>query len=45
MNNQQNALQRLRCILFTKFSPTCFGRYCCHIQCDVITAIQRYKCG
>ena len=24
-----------------KFSPTCFGRYCCHLQGDVITQIYK----
>ena len=28
------------CILFTKFSPPCFGRYCGHLQCNIITTIQ-----
>ena len=25
------------------FSPTCFGRYCSHLQGDIITRIQGYK--
>ena len=43
VNNQQNSLQYLLCILFTMFSPTCFGRYCCHLQSDII--ITKYKSG
>ena len=44
INSQQNALQRPLCISFIKFSSTCFGRYCDHLQGDTVTAIQRYKC-
>jgi hypothetical protein len=36
INNQENALQYSRCILFVMFLPKCFGRYCCHLQGDVI---------
>ena len=36
ITNQQKELQYLRCILFTVFSPTCFGRYSCHLQGDVL---------
>jgi len=44
--NEHNALKCLWCILVTKFSPTCFSHYCSHIQGgDIITRIQRYKCG
>jgi hypothetical protein len=33
-------------ILFTVFSTSCFGRYCCHLQGDVIiTRTKRYKYG
>jgi hypothetical protein len=40
---QWKELQRLWCILFIAFSPTRFGRYCCHLQGDVnITIIQMY---
>jgi len=32
--------------IHTKFSPTRFDRYCCHLQGDIIiTRIQRDKCG
>jgi len=27
IKNKQNSLRYLWCILFTKFSPTCFGRH------------------
>ena len=40
-NSQQNELQCFCFILFTIFSPTRFGRYFGHLQCDVlITRIQ-----
>jgi hypothetical protein len=43
INNQRNTLQCLYYISFSAFSPTRFGRYCCHLQCDVnITTMQRY---
>ena len=45
MNNQQNALQCLRCTSLTKSSPTCFGRFWGHPKGDFITKIQRYKYG
>jgi hypothetical protein len=36
-NNQQNALHCQYFILITLFSPTCFGRYCCHLQGEIVT--------
>jgi len=44
-NNQQNILHSLCCISFTISTSTFFGRYCFHLQGDVITRIQKYKCG
>jgi len=42
----KNALQYLPCILYTMFSPTCFGRHFGQRQGDVIiTRIQTYKSG
>ena len=38
---QINALLYLWCILFTQFSPTCFGRHSGHLQGDVL--IKDYK--
>jgi len=35
-----HALRYLWCVLFTIFSPTCFGRYSGHFQHDVILAIK-----
>jgi len=33
-------------VLFIIFSPTCFGRSCCHLQGVVgIRRIQTYQCG
>jgi len=41
MNSQHKALQS-SC---TKFSPTCFGRFCSHLQANIIiTRTQRTKC-
>jgi len=31
--------------LVTIFLPTCFGHYYGHLEGDIITTIQRYKCG
>ena len=31
------------CVLMTLFSPTCFGRYCDHLQGEIITRIQWYN--
>jgi len=37
--------QCLCCILFTKFSPKRFVRCYSHLQVDIITRMQRDKCG